>query len=102
LGCFPTPLRAERPAAGTCGRDPAGGGKKRLTPRRQEREALPSFSQGQLIIASIEAFIGLVAVIYTWRRWVSTRIRPDAKARWEKVRQIMVDEDKGEVRQDAN
>jgi len=51
------------------------------------------FSQGEVVIASIEAFIGLVVGIYTWRRWISARIRPDAKARWEKVKQLIIAEE---------
>jgi|GEM_PF-4868523 len=64
--------------------------------------AAPLFSQVETIAALIEAVIGLIVGVYIWRRWVSARIRPDAKARWEKVKQILDAEEKGKPHNGAN
>jgi hypothetical protein len=41
------------------------------------------------IITVIEAFVGLVIGVFVWRRWGNVVTKPDAKARWEKVKQLM-------------
>ncbi|MBI3764293.1 MAG: hypothetical protein HY260_20825 [Chloroflexi bacterium] len=51
--------------------------------------AAPLFSKGEITVAAVEAFIGLIAGTFVWRRWVSARVRPDAKARWIEVQKSM-------------
>ena len=56
-----------------------------ITPRR--RTPRPNTQRVSIVV--IEALIGLIIGIFVWRRWGNVVTKPNAKARWEKVKQLM-------------
>ena len=48
-----------------------------------------SFTKWEIAIASIEALIGLIVAILVLRRWGKVSKEPNARARWEKVKEFI-------------
>jgi NhaP-type Na+/H+ or K+/H+ antiporter len=48
-----------------------------------------SFTNWEIAIAATETLIGLVISMFVWRKWGDTSKQPDARARWEKVKELI-------------